>query len=43
MATYDRDGIEMQRFEQAICLHAANGKYPGAFISVDTGADVNLE
>ncbi|RMB24003.1 hypothetical protein [Haloplanus aerogenes] len=33
----------MHRFEQAICLHAANGEYSGVFVSVDTGADVNLE
>jgi len=33
----------MHRFEQAICLHAANSKYSGVFVSVDTGSDVNLE
>lgn len=33
----------MHRFENAICLHAANGEYAGAFVSVDSGAGVNLE
>lgn len=33
----------MHRFEQAICLHVAKGAFSGTFVSVDTGANVNLE
>jgi|GEM_PF-5655921 len=42
VATYDRDGIDIV-FERAVHLHAGNGTYSGTFVSVDTGAGVNLD
>jgi hypothetical protein len=31
----------MRRFERAVCIHHARGKFSGTLVSVDTGADAN--
>jgi hypothetical protein len=33
----------MHRFDRATCVHYAEGEFSGVFVSVDSGADVNLE
>lgn len=33
----------MHRFEQATCIHYAEGEFSGVFVSVDSGANVDLE
>lgn len=33
----------MHRFEQATCVHYAEGEFSGVFVSVDSGANVDLE
>lgn len=33
----------MHRFERAACVHYAEGEFSGVFVSVDGGADIDLE
>ena len=33
----------MHRFDRATCVHYAEGEFSGVFVSVDSGADVDLE
>ncbi|WP_251343688.1 hypothetical protein [Haloplanus halophilus] len=33
----------MHRFERAVCIHYARGEFSGAFVSIDSGADVDLD
>ena len=33
----------MHSFERATCVHYAEGEFSGVFVSVDSGADIDLE
>jgi hypothetical protein len=33
----------VHRFERAVCIHHARGEFSGTFVSVDTGADADLD